>query len=372
VNSSHELEGFPRAHFLRKRPLRCRRLKDPNALAYHLLLLLIMLDMYPIAFMCTMALAQIETGRRTARYEAALKKHWGQVLKAFFLSLAVLPVGTCLAGLGPFHLFVTPLLAMASWVLCLATAESVNGCIRSVARFHASVSSSVATFRRALHRVKMSMLRALHRALVFVAWLVLALVIVTSFSVPSLPRENPISLGGLVLNSDAAVQVAGCLNLFVFLPFILLCIAAASPVTSVLFVASVALFPSLCSFPSAIFALWACSNVARFLCLTVKSLLALANRAYEWATAAVLAVEEAADRKLQALDDATNTLIWWFQTFLRSAAVSCFWWTLRTLPSVINVALTTHFLTSPSPVSFALALAVKLILAGIKNATTGP
>jgi hypothetical protein len=372
----NEKRLFPsKSSLLAKTTLCCRRLKDPNALAYHLLLLLNMLDMYPIAFACTMLPAVFETGRWTVRYRAAFEMHRRQVLKAFLLSLTALPVGTCLAGLGPYHLFATPLLAMMSWVLCLVTAESVNGYIRSVVRFHTSVSSavtsSVASFRQALHRLKMSLTQALHRTLTLVAWLVLALVVLTSFSVPCLPRENPVSVLGLVVNSDAAVQVAGCLNLFIFLPSILLCIAAARPITSVLFVAMVALFPSLCAFPSAIFALWACSNCARFICKIAQSLLALANRAYQWATAAALAVEESVDRKLQALDDATNAFIWSLWALLWSAAVSCFWLTLRTLPSVINTALITHFLTSLSLDSFALALAVKLILAYITQMITG-
>jgi hypothetical protein len=365
----NEKRLFPfKSSLLAKTTLCCRRLKDPNALAYHLLLLLTMLDMNLIALMCTLFLAEFEMVRWTIRYRAALKEHWRHALKAFFVSLAVIPVGTCLAGLGPFHSFASPLLASMSWVLCLVTAESVVG-------FHASVSSavssSVASFRQALHRVKMSLIGAMYFALDLLAVSLMALVVLTSFSIPHLLREDPIAFYGLVLNSDAAVEVAVSLNENFFLPLLLVCMVAIRPVTSVLFVAMIALFPSLCSFPSAIIALWACSKVARVLCKMAQSLIALANRAYERATAAALAVEEAADRKLQALVDATSAFTCWLLALLWSAAVSCFWLSLRKLPSVINTALITHFLTSPSLDSFALALAVKLILACITHIIAG-
>jgi hypothetical protein len=102
-----------------------------------------------------------------------------------------------------------------------------------------------------------------------------------------------------------------------------------------------------------------------------QGLIALARSAYEWITVAALAVEEAVDRKLQATADSTNAFIGWLLALMWSVAVAFFWLTLRTLPSGINAALTTHILTSSSLDSIALALAVKLMLAFITYMTAG-
>jgi hypothetical protein len=98
-----------------------------------------------------------------------------------------------------------------------------------------------------------------------------------------------------------------------------------------------------------------------------QGLIALARSAYERITVAALAV----DRKLQATADSTNAFIGWLLALMWSVAVAFFWLTLRTLPSGINAALTTHILTSSSLDSIALALAVKLMLAFITYMTAG-
>jgi hypothetical protein len=259
-------------------------------------------------------------------HHVLMSKYSRPTVYLFGACLPTIPVMTYRAGLGPVHLLCTPLLVMASLVVCVSLTNLVNLCWRCVVDlFRRVVSFCVASVCHAILWVLMPVVNVIRRAISWFVSLLLA---------------------------------------FRFW-------------TMALIVAASVAFPPLGIVLMAGLFLWVGYQVARVIGNLVRGFIALIAAANARATAGVEALNAAACRKVQVAKDAVvvssgralssirsvlATMIWW--------AVSTLLWTLTLLLMMLALYLKTasmvHFLVDPSAETFAVALAIKVTVAIFK------
>lgn len=275
-----------------------------------------------------------------AVYQVLLSKYPRPTVYLFGACLPAIPVATYRAGLGPVHLLYTPLLVLASLVVCVSLTSLVKLCWRCVVAL-------VDLFRQVVSFCVASVCHAILRVLMYVVHVILRVLM----SVVNVIRR----------------AITWFVSLLLAFRFWTMALAVAASVV----------FPPLGMFLMEGILLWVVYQVARAIGKLVRGFIALIAAANARATAVVEAVNAAARRKVQDAKDAvvasSGRALSSIQSVLAtliSWAVAILLWTLTLLLKMLALYLKTasmvHFLVDPSTETFAVALAIKVTVAIIK------
>jgi hypothetical protein len=252
-------------------------------------------------------------------HHVLLSKYPRPTVYLFGACLPAIPVTTYRAGLGLVHLLYTPLLVLASLVVCVSLTNLVKLFCRCVAALvdllRRVVLFCVASIYHAILRVLMSVFNVIRCVISWFVSLLLA---------------------------------------FRFW-------------TMVLVVAASVVFPPVGILLVTGIFLWAGCQVGRVLCYLVRGLIAL-----------IAAVTCVASRTVQDANDKVVGFAWRALSLIQSALATLIWKAVSLLLSALSLLLSmlafylktasmVHFLIDPSAETFALALAIKLTVAIIKH-----